>query len=300
MSNKDFTSQSESGFLKSVIIKRPETAFISENKIAEEWERLNFLDRVNLKNAVNEYDYFESILRQNGTEIFHFPEHEEVSMDSIYCRDSSIITDHGVILCAMGKDARKPEPNAVAEYYKKVGLPILGTIHHPGRLEGGDVAWLDDNTLAVANGYRTNDDGFNQLKDMLYPYGIELVQVDLPHYKGPSDVFHLMSIFSPVDEDLAVVYSHLMPVRFRELLLARGYELVEVPGDEFDSMGCNVLALGPGKCLLVQGNPKTKNNLEAAGCEVITYPGFDISIKGGGGPTCLTRPLRRSRSMPFE
>ena len=160
-------------------------------------------------------------------------------------------------------------------------------------MEGGDVAWLNEKTLAVGLTYRTNVEGIRQLKNLLSPKGVEVIVVDLPHYKGIEDVFHLMSIFSPVDKNLAVVYSPLMPIRFRNLLLEIGYELVEVPEKEFESMGCNVLAIEPRKCIMVEGNPITQKALEKAGCQVYTYKGLEISIKGGGGPTCLTRPLKR-------
>ena len=172
-------------------------------------------------------------------------------------------------------------------------MAILGAIQAPGTLEGGDVAWLNEKILAVGHTYRTNLEGIRQLKALLAPHGVEVIVADLPHYKGVQDVFHLMSILSPVDKDLAVVYSPLMPIRFRNLLLDMGYTLLEVPEDEFESMGCNVLAVGPRKCVMVEGNPKTKEALEKAGCEVFTYQGQEISVKGGGGPTCLTRPLLR-------
>jgi len=160
-------------------------------------------------------------------------------------------------------------------------------------LEGGDVAWLDDKTLAVGRTYRTNDSGIEQLRSLLEPLGVTVIQADLPHFKGTSDVFHLMSILSPVDKDLAVVYSPLIPIPFRELLLAFGFSLVEVPDEEFETMGCNVLALSPRNCLMVSGNPVTKTRLEQAGATVHIYDGTEISIKGGGGPTCLTRPILR-------
>ena len=170
---------------------------------------------------------------------------------------------------------------------------MLGTITAPGTLEGGDVAWLDEHTLAVGHTYRSNEEGIRQLTALLKPLGVQVITVPLPHYKGPSDVFHLMSILSPVDTNLAVVYSPLMPIVFRNLLMQRGYQLIEVPDNEFESMGCNVLALAPRKCLLVDGNPVTKEALENAGCNVIVYKGEEISVKGGGGPTCLTRPIYR-------
>ena len=173
---------------------------------------------------------------------------------------------------------------------------MLGTITAPGTLEGGDVAWLDEHTLAVGHTYRTNEEGIKQLTTLLQPLGVEVITVPLPHYKGPEDVFHLMSILSPVDKDLAVVYSPLMPIVFRNLLLKRGYQLVEVPDEEFESMGCNVLALAPRECLMVDGNPKTKAALENAGCKVTVYKGEEISVKGGGGPTCLTRPIYRYKT----
>ncbi|MEO5717820.1 MAG: arginine deiminase family protein, partial [Chthoniobacterales bacterium] len=151
----------------------------------------------------------------------------------------------------------------------------------------------DQRTLAVGRGYRTNDSGIAQLRDLLGDTIDELIIVALPHWRGVSDVFHLMSILSPVDRDLAVVYSPLMPVPFREQLLERGMSLVEVPDEEFESMGANVLALGQRQCLMVAGNPVTRARLEAAGAAVLEYEGSEVSRKGGGGPTCLTRPLAR-------
>ncbi len=168
----------------------------------------------------------------------------------------------------------------------------MGSIDGNGRLEGGDFVWLDESTCAVGHGYRTNAEGIRQLKVILGPE-IEVIEVPLPHYKGPDDVFHLMSFVSPLDRDLMLVYSPVMPVPFRQRLLARGIRLVEVPDDEFETMGCNVLALGPRICLMVDGNTETRNRLEAAGCEVLVYSGQEISRKGEGGPTCLTHPLER-------
>jgi N-dimethylarginine dimethylaminohydrolase len=156
------------------------------------------------------------------------------------------------------------------------------------------VAWLDEKTLAVGHTYRTNEEGIKQITALLKPIGVDVITVPMPHYRGPSDVFHLMSVLSPVDKNLAVVYSPLIPIVFRNELIKRGFELVEVPETEFDSMGCNVLALAPRVCLMVKGNPITKAGLEKAGCRVIEYEGAEISVKGGGGPTCLTRPINRA------
>jgi N-dimethylarginine dimethylaminohydrolase len=193
----------------------------------------------------------------------------------------------------MGKPARCNEPEAERRAFEQAGVRILGKITSWGTLEGGDAAWIDDKTLAVGHTYRTNEEGIRQLTSLLKPLGVEVVAVPLPHYKGPSDVFHLMSILSPIDRDLAVVYSPLMPIQFRNNLIKRGFSFVEVPDDEFESMGCNVLAIAPRECLIVKGNPKTRSLLEQAGCKVFEYEGSQISVKGGGGPTCLTRPILR-------
>jgi N-dimethylarginine dimethylaminohydrolase len=287
------TYQSEVGKIKTVYIKNARHAFVNEETVSKEWKALNYVGQPDLTKAEAEYKKFETLLKSEGAELHYFPQDASVSMDSIYCRDASIATDYGMIICNMGKPARSNEPEAERKTFAKNGNKVLGSIQAPGTVEGGDVAWLDEKTLAVGHTYRTNEKGIQQVKSLLNPFGINVITVHLPHYKGPSDVFHLMSILSPVDKDLAVVYSPLMPIGFRKELLDRGFELVEVPDEEFDSMGCNVLAIAPRKCLMVKGNPKTKAGLEKAGCTVLEYEGVEISVKGGGGPTCLTRPMER-------
>jgi N-dimethylarginine dimethylaminohydrolase len=195
----------------------------------------------------------------------------------------------------MGKPQRAAEPDAQDQALRTLGIHTAGRIAAPGRLEGGDLIWIDEVTLAVGRGYRTNAEGIRQLR-ALVGEGIEVVEVPLPHWRGAGDVMHLMSLISPVDRDLAVVYSPLLPVPFREWLQERGVRFVETPHEEFDTMGTNVLALGPRRCLMLAGNPLTRRALERAGCEVLEYEGFEISMKGAGGPTCLTRPLVRGPS----
>ncbi|HTE32548.1 MAG TPA: arginine deiminase family protein [Chryseolinea sp.] len=287
------TCHSDVGEIRSVFLKKVADAFVDESKIVAEWKALNFLEKPDLKLAVGEYHSFEELVAGKGL-VHYFPRRNDVSMDSIYCRDASVATDGGMILCNMGKPGRRSEPEAARHAFESAGINILGAIEAPGTLEGGDVAWLDDHTLAVGHTYRTNPEGIRQLTGLLSGLSVEVISVPLPHYKGPTDVFHLMSILSPVDHDLAVVYSPLMPIAFRNELLRRNYNLIEVPDDEFESMGCNVLALAPRQCLMVRGNPKTRTALETAGCAVFEYEGKEISVKGGGGPTCLTRPVVRA------
>ena len=289
------TFHSEYLKLKSVYIKPVIEAFISEEVLNEQWKGLNYLDKPHFGASLNEYENFEKALQKKDAELHYFPRNNKVTIDSIYCRDASIATDFGMIICNMGKSGRINEPDAQLQTYLDHSISVLGKIEFPGTLEGGDVAWLDEKTLAVGHTYRTNEAGILQLKRMLEPKGIEVIVVELPHYKGSSDVFHLMSIVSPVDKDLAVVYSPLMPIVFRNELLKRQFQLIEVADDEFESMGCNVLAIAPRDCIVVQGNPKTLKALKNAGCKVTSYEGNNVSVLGGGGPTCLTRPMLRLR-----
>ena len=288
------SAHSESGKLTAVFIKKAAAAFIDDAHISQHWEALNYLGKPDITKALQEYDAFEQILKDHGAELLYLPQDDTVNMDSIYCRDAAIATEKGMIICNMGKEGRIKEPAAEQRAFEANGIAVLGVINAPGTVEGGDVAWLDPKTLAVGHTYRTNEEGIRQLTSLLQPLGVTVMSVPMPHYKGPSDVFHLMSVLSPVDSNLAVVYSPLIPIVFRNELIARGYELVEVPDAEFDSMGCNVLALAPRVCLMVKGNPITKQRLEKAGCTVIEYQGEEISVKGGGGPTCLTRPVTRA------
>lgn len=290
------TCHSEYHRIETVFIKPALDAFIDERKAQQEWENLHYIHPPDVKAAHQESDHFAELLSKTPAKILQFSKDPSLSLDSIYCRDASIATNYGMVICNMGKPQRKGEPASQLRDYLKNDIEILGTIQAPGTVEGGDVTWLDESTLAVGVTYRTNLEGAQQLEGLLTPRGVRVITVPLPHYKGPSDVFHLMSILSPVDKDLAVLYSPLMPIVFRELLISLGYGFVEVPDEEFDTMGCNVLAIAPRKCLMVKGNPKTKLALEKAGCEVIEYEGGEISVNGGGGPTCLTRPIWRLKN----
>lgn len=287
------TCHSEFGKIKTVVIKRATNAFVSERLLEAQWRDLHFLEKPDLAQSAKEFDSFETILKTNEATLLYLPRDESVTIDSIYCRDAVITTDHGTILCNMGKASRIHEPEALQRFLEEHQFEVLGRIQAPGTLEGGDCAWINENTLAVGLSSRTNAEGIRQLKRMLTPFNIDVLLVSLPHYKGLQDVFHLMSVFSPVDTDLAVVYPPLMPLDFRNELLRRDFRLIEVPEREFESMGCNVLAIAPRRCVMINENPATKAALEKAGCEVFEYAGREISLKGGGGPTCLTRPIDR-------
>lgn len=285
-------SMSEAGALTRVLVKHVREAFVDDDTIDAQWRPLNFTARPDLARAIDQHDQFVEILRSAGAVVERLPRDESTTLDSIYARDASILSPRGIILCTMGKPLRGGEPAAQERALAALGVPVAGRITPPGTLEGGDLIWLDDATVAVGRGYRTNGEGIRQLRDLLGP-GVEVAEVPLPHWRGDQDVMHLMSLISPVDADAAAVYSPLMPVVFRQFLLERGIRLIEVPDQEFDTMGTNVLALAPGRVVMVTGNPLTRAALERGGIEVTEYEGSEISVKGAGGPTCLTRPLAR-------
>jgi N-dimethylarginine dimethylaminohydrolase len=286
--------QSEVGKIQSLLLKSVHDAFQDQASIDRQWQALNYIDKPDFGRAVDEYEAFVDLLSQFDIEISYSSSDQATGLDSIYVRDTSLVCDKGVILCNMGKAARQAEPQAISSVFTTMDVPILGVIEGDGHVEGGDVAWLNERTLAIAEGYRTNAAGITQLRDYLGGYIDELVVAPLPHWQGPGDVFHLMSTLSPIDADLCLVYSPLLTVPFRNRLLDLGFDLVEVPAEEFDSMACNVLAIAPRQCIMLDGNPITRRRLEDAGAEVFVYKGDEISKKGCGGPTCLTRPLLRN------
>jgi N-dimethylarginine dimethylaminohydrolase len=239
-----------------------------------------------------EHEAFRTALAEAGAEVVVAQTLLGACPDAIYVYDPSLVSDRGAILLRPGKEGRRVEVDAAAEDLVEAGVPIAARLEAPATAEGGDTLWLDEHTLLVGLGYRTNEAGAAALADALD--GVDVLTYDLPHHRGSGEVLHLMSLISPLDADLAVVYLPLMPTRLVELLEAREIELVEVPDEEFDGIGCNVLALRPRVALALDGNPETRRRMERAGVDVRVYAGDEISRKGDGGPTCLTRPLLRA------
>jgi N-dimethylarginine dimethylaminohydrolase len=282
------------GKIERIIIKRPADAFISQEYLDTHWKSFNYNGCPDYDKVLLEYEAFEKIIKNHAVEVHYLPKRDEVGLDSIYTHDAVKITKKGAVLMSMGKAQRKHEPKVMKDFLKELGVPVPGAITGKGRMEGGDLVWLDEQTLAAGRGYRTNDEGIRQLKELTKNIVKELIVVPLPHAGGHGECLHLMSIISMIDKDLAVVYSRYMPVVFREGLIERGIQLIEVDDEEYNSLGSNVLTLAPRKCLVLAGNPRTKQKMEAAGVEVFEYEGSELSLKGTGGPTCLTCPVLRT------
>ena len=280
--------------LKEVAIRSPLFSFINNGKLLKEWKALRFHSKPDFNQAIIEYNYFKDLLQNDGISIIDLPSSKLLTIDSIYTRDSIVISKKGLILCNMGRSSRTPEASENFNSLKSHGYKIAGQIKSPGTLEGGDFIWIDDQHAAVGLGPRTNKEGIRQLKKLLGS-SVELHVVDLPKPSHPDDVLHLMSIISPLDKNLALIYRPFMPNTFINWLSELGISFVEVSDEEYPLMGCNVLATSPRSIIMLEQLPLVQSQLERAGCKIRLYKGMEISRKGEGGPTCLTRPLKRTK-----
>ena len=279
-----YGARSMTAQLRRVLVRPPQPAD------AARWREYGWRAEPDPTAAAREHEALCALLEAAGAEVV-LATGEPGNPDAIYAYDPLLVGDEGAVLLRPGKDGRLGEPAALVADLDRAGVPVAARIEPPGTVEGGDTLWLDGDTLLVGRGYRTNASGVEQLA-AAFP-DAELHLYDLPHWNGRAEVMHLMSLISPLDDDLALVYARLAPVRLLELLAERGIATVEVPDEEFESMGANVLALGPRRALALAGNDETRRRLERAGVDVVVYRGDEISRKGDGGPTCLTRPLWR-------
>lgn len=238
-----------------------------------------------------EHEAFRAALGATGAEVILARAPMGVDPDAIYAYDPAIISDGGAILLRPGKEGRRGEVEPLGIDLTEAGVPIAARLDAPATAEGGDTLWLDERTLLVGRSYRTNDAGIAALTAALPD--VQVLAFDLPHLRGEGEVLHLMSLISPLDAELAVVYLPLLPARLVALLRGRGIALIEVKDEEFESMGVNVLALAPRVALALDGNPDARRLMERAGVDVRVYQGEEISRKGDGGPTCLTLPILR-------
>jgi dimethylargininase len=277
--------------LRIVMVRRPDESFA-----AKDFQLWHYTSTPDLEIARSEHAAFVAVLEEFGAEIIYHDEPLPDHADAVFVHDPAIVTDRGAVILHMGKPLRRGEEDAMARFFELHGIPILGRLEGEAVAEGGDLLWIDRNTLAAGQGYRTNAEGLRQLREILKPLDVEVLPVELPEYGGPEACLHLMSLISTVDHDLAVICRPLLPEPFRLYLERRGFSFVYVPDEEFLTMGPNVLALAPRRCLMLDGNPETKRRLEAAGCDVRTYVGNELSLKAEGGPTCLTRPILRVAS----
>lgn len=286
-----FGSQEMSAPLQRVLMRRPGPSLINADPA-----RWHYGPTFDGAKAVEQYGDFARLVERSGAEIIWLDDQGDGLADAMFTHDPSLMSDHGAIILRMGKPLRAAEPALHERAYAERQIPILGRIEAPGTVEGGDCVWLDARTLVVGRGVRTNQAGIDQLGALLAPHGIAVLGFDLPLWQGEDACLHLMSVISPLADDLALVFAPLLPAALYQLLKTRGIRLIEAPVDEFhasNGLSLNVLPTSPGKVIMVEGFPATKAAMEAAGCTVSTFAADALCIACEGGPTCLTRPVLR-------
>jgi N-dimethylarginine dimethylaminohydrolase len=277
------------GRLRRVVVRRPDEAMAAADPAL--W---HYTAPIDLGAAREAHDQLVAALRAWDVEVLLHDEPLPEHADAVFVFDPALVTDAGALLLRMGKDVRRGEEEALGRCLERHGVPPFGRIDGDGCVEGGDTLWLDHDTLAVGRGFRTNDEGVRQLRKLLAPLGVRVLDYDLPFFTGPEACLHLLSLISPVDVDLAVAYPPLMPTAFWSELQRRGVRLLKVPEEEFaHTQATNVLTVSRRRCVMLDGNPVTRRLLEDEGCEVVTFAGEALSFKAEGGPTCLTRPVLR-------
>ncbi|MBL4756821.1 MAG: hypothetical protein JKY32_04015 [Rhizobiales bacterium] len=282
----------ETAPLKKILLRAPGAIVHDQQDVTAQWQSLNYLQEPDLAAATKEHELLASIIKGIGAEIIYADNNDTLSLDALYVRDAALPLPSGMVLARMGKEARHREPESLRAIFKANNIPIAGAIEAPGTLEGGDCVWIDAKTLLIGRTWRTNQSGIDQVAKILGD-DYQVLGFDMPNYKGPDDVFHLMSVLSPINARLVVGYPPLMPVALVEFLHAQNMTILPVANTEFNSMACNILALGNDQVILLKGNPLISKALKNEGIMVHEIAGENISHPGQGGPTCLTLPLVR-------
>jgi|SRR5271156_859278 len=291
--NPRFNGHSMVGALERVLVCSPRTAGWNQSGHVSRWQELGFHHAPDFATAQSQHQALCRGLQSAGAEIVQLPSASDLSLDAVYAHDSSLPTDHGLIVMRPGKPNRVAEGPHHSTFCASLEIPALGAITPPATTEAGDIVWLDSKTLLIGHGYRTNPAGIHQILTLLAPIGIEVLSAPLPYGPGPSACLHLMSLISLLDERTALVDLPWLAVETVELLKSRGFRFIEIDHSERDTLACNVLALGNNRLLAIEENHKTNARLGQAGFDLRTFPGSELCINGSGGPTCLTRPLLR-------
>ena len=293
------------GELLRVMVCPPVNAGWNDPARTAAWQGLGFQQAPDFVSAQRQHETFCGSLSESGAEVVVLPASDFLTLDAVYAHDASLATDHGLVLMNPGKKSRRPEAAAHASFCSQLGIPVLSEIAAPGISESGDIVWLDAQTLLIGQGYRTNRSGIAQIRSLL-SFGVSLevkpgrpskkidvLSAPLPYGAGPSACLHLMSLMSMLDERTILVDLPWLAVETVELFKERGFRLIEIESTERDTLACNVLSLGRKRLVAIEENSRTNQRLRDAGFEVATFPGSALCINGGGGPTCLTRPLLR-------
>lgn len=285
--------------LQLVMVCSPRTAGWNQPERAARWRELGFLHPPDFEKAQAQHEALCCELQAAGAEVVDLPPAIELSLDAVYAHDALLPTYFGLIVMRPGKTNRVPEGKHQGSFCLRLGVsgclpPMQVEIVAPATTEAGDMVWLDQKTLLIGHGYRTNAAGIAQIRGLLAPGGVQVIAAPLPYGPGPSACLHLMSLISLLDEETALVDLRWLAVETVELLKSRGYRFIEIESSERTTLACNVLSLGRKRLLALEENQKTNEKLRQSGFDVRTFPASELCINGSGGPTCLTRPLLRA------
>jgi N-dimethylarginine dimethylaminohydrolase len=287
MTEPSYGVRSSVAELRRVAVRRPLTggADVVAQYEAAHWQTPD-LDRL-----VDQHAGFVATLRSLGSDVVELDPVDGLP-DAVFVYDPVFVGPSGSIELQAAKAARQGEAKHLIEGLELAGVPTIGRLVGEATADAGDMFWLDEDTVAIGRSYRTNEAAVDQMRGILAGDGVGVEVFDVPHDMGPEYCLHLMSVISPVRDDLAVVYEKLAPVAMLRSLARRGIEWVTVDDDEYVTLGCNILAVRPGVVVMGQRNTRTADKLRERGVEVHTFDS-EQSDKGEGGPTCMTRPIRR-------
>lgn len=283
--------QSMANTMTQVLMRRPGASLLAADP--DKWHYNSLFDA---QQALAQYDAFASLIEASGAQIHWLPDDNDGLADAMFTRDASLITRFGAIPLRMGKPLRTAEPALHRRFFEAQGIPVLGQLEGEAKVEGGDTIWLDEHTLLVGLGFRSNREGVRQLNALLNPHGIEVLGFDMPYWGGEAACLHLMSVISPLTETKYLVHPPLIPAALWQLLKDVGIQMVVAPEDEFTAsfgLNLNVLPTSPDHCIMIDGFPKTRAAMEASGTRVSVFAGDALCMACEGGPTCLTNPLVR-------
>lgn len=272
------------GELKEVLLCSPEHIELHPiDVISKNWLEKN--ERINKEKCLEEHQELIKTYRENGIKV-RLTEARQHLPNQVYARDFGACIKEGIIIGKFKEDIRNKETQEYKKYVETLGLTIIAECTE-GIFEGGDFWFLDDHTLAIGLVARTDIKGIENLRKQLKPLGYEIIGVECPE-----EYLHLDMCFNIVADKVAVVCKEALPSHFIDILIEKKFTLINVPREGVFKHHCNLQALGNGKVISTKNNIQVNQELKKLGLNVIELDLTEI-LKSGGGPHCMTFPLRR-------
>ena len=272
--------------LKSVLIHRPG----KEMSELVDPDSVQMLAIPDTKLASEQHDALAAAFKAEGVEV-HYVEPDGVpTPNQMFCADLMFMTPEGAIIARPASTVRAGEERWVARRLAQLGIPIVKSIRGNGVFEGADAAWIDEDTVMVATGHRTNHEGLAQVTAILNEMGVEVFHVGLPYGS-----MHLMGGLRIIDKDLALCWPGRVPYDTVAYLREHGFDVYFIPDldEAVNGMPLNLVTLAPKKVLMPAGNPVSDEFYNDLGITCKTVK-IDELIKAAGAVGCLSGILERS------